>query len=395
MQAFEYHAPTQIVFGKDTENRTGDLIRQYGGTRVLVVYGGKSAEQSGLLERVLKTLEEAGLEAKRHGGAQPNPRLSFAQKGVEEALAFQADFILGIGGGSAIDAAKAIADGAYNKGVDVWDLWNRSAETKGALPVGAVLTIPAAGSETSDSAVLTHDETLVKRGLSTPYHRPRFAIMNPHLAVSLPKYQLACGVTDIMMHTMDRYFNPVTTNELTDEIAEGLLRTIVKNGKEALTEGMTEQNMSEIMWCGSVSHVGLTGLGNKQDFAPHQLGHELSAKYDLAHGASLAVMWASWARYCYQTNPARFVTFGENVLGLTRSSESDDEMAVRAIDETENLFRTYGMTVCFSETDFGIRPEEEIADLALRCTYYDKRTIGTFRVLEKADIHEIYRMANR
>ena len=323
------------------------------------------------------------------------PQTLFARAGVEKALSFQADFILAIGGGSAIDAAKAIADGVFNRDVDIWDLWTRKAEPKGALPVGVVLTIPAAGSETSESAVLTNDETLVKRGLSVSFHRPRFAVMNPKLAMTLPKYQLACGITDIMMHTMDRYFNPVTTNELTDEIAEGLLRTVIRNGKEALTEGVNERNMSEIMWCGSVSHVGLTGLGGKMDFAPHQLGHELSARFDLAHGASLAVMWASWARYCYQTNPARFVRFGEKVLGMTRSSETDAEMAVKVIDETERLFRSYEMPVCFSETDFGVQPEDRIEDLALRCTYYGERTIGTFRTLGKEDIRAIYGMANR
>ena len=395
MQSFEYFAPTQIIFGKDTENRAGALAKSHGASRVLVVYGGSSAKKSGLLDRVLHALEAEGLAYETHGGAQPNPRLRFAEEGVRKALAFQADFILAIGGGSAIDAAKGIADGAASPGTDLWDIWTKKVTITDALPVGAVLTIPAAGSETSDSAVLTNDDTLVKRGLSLPYHRPRFAVMNPELAFSLPAYQLACGITDIMMHTLDRYFNPVTTNELTDEIAEGLLRTVIRNGKDALENGVNDQNMSEIMWCGSVSHVGLTGLGNLTDFAPHQLGHELSAKFDIAHGASLATMWASWARYCYRENPARFAQYGTRVLGLEKDGKQDEVIAEAAIDETEKLFRSFGMPTCFSETDFGIQPDDTIEDLAVRCTFYGERTIGTFRTLGRDDILEIYRLANR
>ena len=395
MRAFEYHAPTQIVFGKDTESRTGELVKQHGGSRVLVVYGGESAKKSGLLDRVLHSLKQEQIETEIHGGAMPNPRLSFAKEGLKKAQAFRADFVLAIGGGSAIDAAKGIADGAGNPDTGLWDIWTRKAECKGALPVGVVLTIPAAGSETSDSAVLTNDDTRVKRGLSLPYHRPRFAVMNPELAFSLPRYQLACGVTDIMMHTMERYFNPVTENDLTDELAEGLLRAVIKNGKEALEEGVTYRNMSEIMWAGSISHVGLTGLGNRGDWATHQLGHELSARFDLAHGASLAAVWASWARYCVAENPARFARYGMRVLGIDGIGKTEEAVADSAIDRTEALFETYGMPTCFSRTDFGILPEETLEDLAVRCTFYGERTIGTFKTLDRDDILAIYKLANR
>ena len=394
MQAFEFHSPTKIVFGRGTAGRAGQLTAQWGGSRVLVVYGGQSAVKSGLLDRIKASLEKAGLTYETLGGVKPNPRLGFARDGVKQALAFGADFILAVGGGSVIDTAKAISAGAANPDLDLWDIWTRKVPLSKNLPTGVVLTIPAAGSESSDSAVLTNDETKVKRGLSTPLNRPRFAIMDPELTFTLPPYQVACGVVDIMMHPMDRYFNPITTNELTDEIAQGLLRCVIRNGRRALDCPGDYQAMSELMWAGSLSHNGLTGLGGVMDFAPHQLGHELSAMFDAAHGATLSAVWDSWARYCCKTNPARFTQFGTQVWGLDPAGKDDEALALEAIEATANYFRSLNMPTCFSELGCGVLPEETLQELAHRCTFFDTRTIGSFQVLGYEDILAIYRMAN-
>ena len=394
MQQFEFYSPTRILFGTGTELQAGAQICALGGTRVLLVCGGKSAAASGLLGRVEQSLKEAGLVLQILSGVRPNPRLSLAREGVRQALDFGADFILALGGGSVIDTAKAIADGAANPGTDLWQLWLRRVPLTRALPVGAILTIPAAGSECSDSAVLTNEETQEKRGLSSDLHRPRFAILNPALTTTLPPYQVACGVVDIMMHTMDRYFNPCTDNNLTDELAEALLRCVIQNGRRALEHPGDLHAMSELMWAGSLSHNGLTGLGGIKDFAPHQLGHELSAMFDATHGATLSAVWGSWARYCLNSNPARFVRFGERVWGLDPQGKTPEEAALAAIEATESFFRSLHMPTGLSDLGCGVLDEATLNELALRCTYHKTRTIGSFRILDEGDILAIYHMAN-
>lgn len=394
MQAFEFYSPTRIIFGPGTEQQAGTQAVSFGAHRVLVVYGGHSAVKSGLLDRVLVSLKDSGLACETLGGVHPNPRLSLVREGLKKALDFQADFLLAVGGGSVIDTAKAIADGAANPELDIWDdIWLKKVPLEKSLPVGVVLTIPAAGSESSDSAVLTKDETLEKRGLGSNLQRPRFAIMNPELTFTLPPYQVSCGIVDIMMHTMDRYFNPVTTNELTDEIAEGLLRTVIRNGRRALEHPGDYQAMSELMWAGSLSHNGLTGLGGAMDFATHQLGHELSARFDAAHGATLAAMWGSWARYCLDTNPARFARFGVKVWGLEDKGD-EKALAQAAIQATEDYFRSIGMPTSISEILGSVQPPEMLETLTRGCTFQGQRTIGSFRVLGHDDILAIYKLAN-
>ena len=395
MEAFEFYSPTKMIFGAGTEQQVGEQVVKHGGSRVFVVYGGQSAVKSGLLDKVLASLEASGLACESLGGVRPNPRLSLAREGVQRAIAFGADFILAVGGGSVIDTAKAIAHGVANPDTDIWEFWTREKKLERSTPVGVVLTLSAAGSESSDSAVLTNEETKQKRGLGTDLNRPRFAILDPELTYTLPRYQLTCGVVDIMMHTMDRYFNPVSTNELTDEIAEGLLRTVVRNGRKALADQHDYQAMSEIMWCGSISHNGLTGLGGQKDFAPHQLGHELSAKFDSAHGATLSAVWDSWARYVVETDPARFRQFGVRVWGIDPTDKCDLEVASEAIEATAEYFRSLGMPTGFGELEnCGILDEETLADLAQRCSYDRSRTIGSFRHLGYEDILKIYHMAN-
>ena len=394
MHAFEYYQPTAIIFGPDTECQVGNRAQQIGARRVLVVYGGESAKRSGLLERVLTSLEEAGLVSETFGGIHPNPRLFQAREGVKKALDFGADLILAVGGGSVIDASKAIALGAANPEADLWDFWLRKRPVEQILPVGVVLTISAAGSETSDSAVLTRDDTLEKRGLGSDLLRPKFAILDPELTYTLPPYQITCGIVDIMMHTLDRYFTSVIGNLLTDEIAEGLLRTVIFCGRRAHRNARDEQAMSELMWAGSISHNNLTGLGAPKDFAPHQLGHELSARFDYAHGATLSTVWGSWAEYCWKTDPARFAQYGVRVWGLDPAGKTQEELAQEAIAATVDYFRSLGMPTCFTELGCGVQTEAELEELARRCTFYGQRTIGAFRVLGYEDILEIYRLAN-
>lgn len=393
MQSFTYLSPTEVIFGKDTQNQAAEYVRKYGGTRALLVYGGGSVVRSGLLRQVRHVLDESGIACEEFGGAMPNPTLEHAREGVRLALEFHADFILGIGGGSAIDTAKAIAIGAANPGTDLWDFWCRKETAGSALPTGAILTIPAAGSETSNSSVLTDTVTGSKRGLSTDLNRPKFAIMNPELTYTLPLYQVACGVTDIMMHTLDRYFNPVD-NELTDAIAEALLRTVIAKGRIAIKDSHDYDAMSNLMWAGSLSHNGLTGLGGPGDFAVHQLGHELSAMFGTAHGASLSTVWDSWALTVCPEKPSRFARYARNVWGISGTDEN--ALAMAGIQATREYFKELGMPVNFGENqDIGIQDDKVLRELAYRCSFQRTRTIGSFKVLDEENIYEIYQKANR
>lgn len=392
MQNFVQYAPTQVVFGKETEGQTGAEVKRWGGSRVLIVYGGGSVVKSGLLERVERSLETEGIAYEEFGGVKPNPRLAFAQEGVQKAQDFKADFILAVGGGSAIDTAKAIAHGNANPQCDLWDIWTRKVPLTKSTPVGVVLTIAAAGSEMSDSAVLTNTAIGKKAGINTEFNRVKFAIMNPELTYTLPKYQLACGITDIMMHTMERYFIPGIRCQMTDEIAEGLLRTVIENGRRAMENQEDYDTMAEIMWCGSLSHNNLTECGRGKDFSVHKLGHALSAKYDVAHGASLAAVWGSWARYQYREAPQRFARYARSVWGV---QEQEDELAAQAgIEKTEAFFREIGMPVSLEE--LGVKPgEEELRALAMDATMGDTVKLSRLKPLGAKQVLEIYHMAQK
>ena len=393
MQSFQYYIKTDVVFGEGSVSRAAELVKKHGGSRVLVVYGGGSAKRSGLLDQVFALLDEALIPYDSIGGVQPNPRVELAREGVKRAVEFRADLILAVGGGSVIDTAKAIAHGAANPETDIWEFWKRRAVPTRSTPVGVILTIPASGSETSDSAVLTNEQECEKRGLNTDLNRPAFAILDPKLAMTLPTRQLSCGVTDILMHTLDRYFTPADDNELTDALAEALLRVVIRNGPKVVENENDLHAMSEIMWCGSVSHNGLTGLGAPREFTTHQLGHALSEKFDAIHGETLSTMWGSWARYVWETKPARFARFARNVWDV--DDVDADEAAMLGIEATENFFRSLHMPVSLGELkDVGVQSEEGLQELALRCSYQKTRTIGSFRVLGYDDMLEIYRLAN-
>lgn len=393
MQSFVQYSPTEIVFGKDAEQKVGAETKKWGASRVLLVYGGGSVVKSGLLQRVKDSLESEGIAYAEIGGVKPNPRLALAEEGVKKAIAFGADFILAVGGGSAIDTAKGIAHGTANPEANLWDIWTKKVPLTKSMPVGVVLTIAAAGSETSDSAVLTNEEIGKKAGINTDFNRPKFAIMNPELTYTLPKYQLTCGIVDIMMHTLERYFTTEgNVNQMTDEIAEGLLRTMIDNGRKALEDQTDYDVMSEIMWCGSLSHNNLTELGRKKDFSVHKLGHELSAMFDVAHGASLSAVWGSWAQYVCGKDIARFAHYGRKVWGI--KEENDERAAALAIEETVAYFRFLGMPTCIGELEMGVLKEETIRELAERTTSGGKIKIGTFVPLATEDVYEIFKAAN-
>lgn len=392
MQSFVQYAPTEVVFGKGVENQAGALAKKYHASKVLVVYGGKSAKESGLLDTICKSLEAEGVTYTELGGVKPNPRMSLVRVGVEKALSFGAELILAVGGGSAIDTAKAVAIGAASPGIDVRKFWDGEEPVTKALPIGVVLTIAAAGSEMSDSVVLTNDEIGKKSGVNSNLIRPRFALMNPELTRTLPKYQLTCGIVDIFMHTIERYFTPVGGNELTDEIAEGLMRTLIRNGRKAYEDPQDYDALSEIMWCGSVSHNDLTGLGRPKDFACHKLGHEIGGMFDEAHGATLSAVWGSWARYVYHLDVDRFAHYGEKVWNI--KNEEKKEAAIAAIEATEKFFLDLNMPVCIGQLGIGIQPDEVLRRMAEKATKGDTVKLGCFKKLDMQDMYEIYKAAN-
>ena len=393
MQNFTFKSPTEIIFGRDAELQVAEKIRQYGGHRVFIVYGGGSVVKSGLLARVERCLTSSGLAFEVLGGVQPNPRLSFAREGVREALSCKADFILAIGGGSVIDTVKAIAHGVANPGTDIWDFWTGKTPLTKTIPFGSVLTIAAAGSETSDSAVLTNEELGKKAGLNSELNRPAIAFMNPELTFTLPKKQIACGICDIMMHTMERYFTPIKGNSFTDLVAEALIRNVIDNARIAIVNRKDYDAMSEIMWCGSISHNGVTELGRKKDFSVHKLGHELGGRFDVTHGASLTALWGSWARYVYEDDPERFARYAERIWGI--DSGTAEERARAGIRKTEDFFREMDMPTNFTELGIGVQTEAVLEYLADMCTANGSNKIGCFHPIDKNAAIEIYRMANK
>ncbi|XME01474.1 iron-containing alcohol dehydrogenase [Lachnospiraceae bacterium C1.1] len=392
MNNFEQYAPTRVIFGKGTEEQAGAEVRRAGGSRVLLVYGGGSAKKSGLIDRVKASLTEAAVTCMEFGGAKANPTLAHAEEGIKVALEDNVDFILAVGGGSAIDTAKAIAHGTANSEYKLWDIWKKKVPLTKSLPVGAILTIAAAGSEMSDSAVLTNEELGVKAGINTEYNRCKFAIMNPELVYTLPDYQLSAGISDIMMHTMERYFIPGIKCDMTDEIAEGLLRTVIKNAEIVVKDKTNYDAQAEIMWCSSLSHNNLTECGRGKDFSVHKFGHALSAVFDYTHGASLTSVWPSWARYLYKDAPERFAKFARKVWNI--SEEDDLKAAEMGIDATEAFFRKIGMPVRLKEIGPDVDWNDEILKkLSMLATLNDTVKLTRIKPVGAKEAEEIYRSA--
>ena len=391
MNNFDWYAPTHIVFGRGTESEVSFLLKSSKCNRVLLHYGSGSVIRTGLLDKIKSSLDKAGIDYIELGGVVANPRLSLVYEGIELAKSKGVDFILAVGGGSVIDTAKAIAYGAA-AAFDVWDLYDRKRTPESALPVGVVLTIAAAGSEMSNSSVITNEDGGIKRGYSNNMVRPKFAILNPELTMTLPDFQTACGCTDIMMHTMERYFTSAGNMELTDGIAEALLRTVIKNALILVEDPKNYEARAEVMWAGSLSHNGLTGCGNGgDDFATHRIEHEISGMFDVAHGAGLAAIWGSWARYVLDDCLPRFKQFATNVWNI-KDSGDDREVALAGISRTEAFFKRIGMPI--SLRDFGFElTDEVINELSEKCERAVGGKVGAAKVLYRDDFKKIYRMA--
>ena len=389
---FNFYSPTQVVFGKSAEEQLAALVKRYGGTQVLVHYGGGSARRSGLLDKVFGLLSDAGIGYVELGGVVPNPLLSLVKDGIALCRKEKIDFILAVGGGSVIDSAKAIAYGVPYDG-DPWDFWDGKAVPQSSLPVGTILTIPAAGSEMSDSCVVTRDEDQNKRGFNNDLCRCKFAIMNPERTYTLPPYQTAAGATDIMMHTMERYFSRYDGMTLTDSIAEALLRTVKDSVFEVLKNPTDYRHRAQIMWAGSLSHNNLTECGLEKDFATHRLEHELSALFGVTHGAGLAAMWGSWARFVMPKHVSRFVQYAINIMGVTNDLIDPEGTALRGIEATERFFHAIGMPTSIHELLGRKVTDDEIALMVRKCSRRGTITLGSIEKIGPKEMETIYRMA--
>lgn len=378
MENFNYQCTTKIIFGKDTENKVGKELKGY---KVLLHYGGGSIKKTGLYDKIINSLNENKIEFVELSGVVPNPRIGLVRKGVELCRRENIDFILAVGGGSVIDSAKAIAAGFYYEG-DAWDLFTGT-EIKKMLPVGVVLTIPAAGSESSTASVITNDETKQKYHFGSELARPQFAIMNPELTKTLPDYQTACGVADMMAHIFERYFTNTKHVDLTDELCEATLRSIIKNARLVLSEPGNYDYRAEIMLAGKIAHDDSLGIGREEDWASHTIEHQLSAYYDIAHGAGLAIIFPSWMNQVYKHDVKRFARFARNVWGVQELDE--DICALLGIEATKSFFSKLGLPTSLKEVKIG---EEKIEIMAKNCT-----PVGCFVNLQYEDVIEIYRRA--
>lgn len=393
MNDFNYYAPTKVVFGKGAEQNVGKLVKEQNCKKVLIHYGSGSARRSGLLDRIEAIFEKEGIAYTELGSVVPNPRLSLVYEGIGLCKKENVDFILAVGGGSVIDSAKAIGYGVANEG-DVWDFFDFKRKPTACLPIGTVLTIAAAGSEMSGSCVITKEEGGMKRGCTTDYSRLKFAVLNPELTMTLPPYQTACGCTDILMHTMERYFNHSENMELTDGISEALMRTVIRNAKILVKEPENYDARAEVMWAGSLSHNGLTGCGTDGgDWATHKLEHELGGMFDVAHGAGLAAIWGSWARYVCGERIDRFVQFAERVMDVT-PQETEQKTAEAGIAAMEDFYREIKMPTSLAE--LGIAPtDEQIRELAEKCNAAVRGNLGKVKHLNVEDMIAIYTAARR
>lgn len=394
MNSFTFYSPTMFVFGREEENNTGKYIKRFGGSKVLIHYGGGSAVRSGLIERVKVSLEREDISYVILGGAQPNPRSGLVYQGIELCRREGVDFVLAVGGGSTIDSAKAIAMGTLYDG-DFWDFYEKRVPIGKALPVGTVLTIAAAGSEGSGNTVITHENGMYKRGAGSDVLRPKFSIMNPELTTTLPPYQTACGVVDIMAHVMERYFTNTKEVEITDRMCEAVLLTMLKEAPKAVM-GVEKQELeyevrANIMWAGTMAHNNICGVGREQDWASHHLEHELSALYDCAHGAGLAVIFPAWMEYVMEHDVSRFAQFAVRVMGCPMDYMYPENTAKAGITALREFWRSLGMPINFTE----LGAKEEDIPILLKTLQIDGRTEGHFVSLERKDCEAIYRLAAR
>ncbi len=387
MNNFTFYSPTYFVFGKDTEKEAGHYVKRFGGTKVLIHYGSGSVVRSGLLDRVKASLELEGIEYVLLGGVLPNPRSGLVYEGIELCKKESVDFVLAVGGGSAIDSAKAIAAGAVYEG-DFWDFFEGKPADK-ALKVGTVLTIAAAGSEGSENTVITKEEGMLKRGAGGEALRPVFSILNPELTQTLPAYQTAAGATDIMAHVFERYFTPTKEVEITDRLCEGILQTMIKEVPRAIADPNNYDARANIMWSGMVAHNDIVGVGRDQDWSSHGIEHELSALYDVAHGAGLAVIFPAWMTYVMKQDVSRFAQLAVRLWGVPMDFANPEVTAREGIERLKRFLTSIGMPINFRE--LGAK-EEDIPTMVEKLGL-GEHTMGSFYKLNSKDVEAIYRLA--
>ena len=385
MQNFSYYSPTEFVFGRGAEEKAGEMIRKRGGTKALVHFGGGSAIKSGLMDRVTASLEAANIPYVTLGGVQPNPRSSLVYRGIELARAERVDFILAVGGGSVIDSSKAIALGVPYEG-DFWDFFCGKARPEKALGVGVVLTLAAAGSEGSKSCVITQEDGGFKRGCGNELNRPKFALMNPEVTYTLPAYQTACGATDMMAHVLERYFTNEKGVDLTDRLCEAVLSAVIKAAPVAIAEPDNYEARAQLMWAGTLAHNDSCGLGREGDWASHQIEHELSVRYDVAHGAGLAVVFPAWMRYQLDHDPMRFAQLAVRVWGCDMDFEHPEKTGLDGIARYEQFLKSIGMPTRLAELH--VDPAD-IPAMAEKCKRNNAGKLGFFRPLDTEDIAKI------
>ena len=388
MNNFNFYSPTLFVFGKERENEAGKLVKRFGGTKVLIHFGGGSVVKSGLLDRVKQSLTAEDISFIELGGVMPNPRSGLVYTGIEICKREKIDFVLAVGGGSVIDSSKAIALGALYDG-DFWDFYQGKAMTK-ALPVATILTISAAGSEGSGNSVITHENGMLKRGCGGDALRPVFSVLNPELTCTLPAYQTACGCTDMMAHVMERYFTNTQEVEITDRLCESILLTIIKEAPKALTNPADYDARANLMWAGMVAHNDVCGVGREQDWSTHALEHELSALYDVAHGAGLAVMFPAWMKYVMNHDVMRFAQMAVRVWGCEMDFQQPEKTALQGIYKLEQFLISIGMPVRFS--GLGAKAED-IPTLVKTLFSSGAATLGNFVKLTADDARKIYELA--
>lgn len=384
MDNFNFYSPTEFVFGRDTENDCGKYVKKYGGTKVLIHYGGGSAVKSGLLDRVKASLESENIPYVLLGGVKPNPRDTLIYEGIELCRKENVDFILSVGGGSCIDSSKGIACGVPYDG-DFWDFYEKKAFVQKALPIGTVLTIAAAGSEGSGGSVVTKEDGMLKRDTGSDLLRPRFSILNPQLTCTLPAYQTACGATDIMAHVFERYFTNTKEVEITDRLCEAVLITMVKETPRVIADPDNYEARANIMWAGTVAHNDIVGVGRSQDWNSHGIEHELSGLYDCAHGAGLAVVMPAWMEFVYKHDVMHFAQMATRVFGCEMNFEKPEDTALKGIYAFRRFLHDIGMPINFEE--LGAKAED-IPVLIEKFGIGDGQTWGFVRLSAK-DIEEI------
>ena len=390
MNNFSFYAPTYFSFGKDTEKETGGLVKRFGGSKVLIHYGGGSIKKSGVFDRVVKSLDEHQIPYVELGGVQPNPRSGLVYKGIDLCRKENVDFILAVGGGSAIDSAKAIAAGVPYEG-DFWDYYSTDKPIEEALPVATVLTIAAAGSEGSTGSVITHEDEMNKWAANSEALRPVFSILNPESTCTLPAYQTACGITDIMAHVCERYFTNTTNVEITDRLCEGILKTMIAESPKVIADPNDYEARANIMWAGMVAHNDICGVGRDQDWASHDLEHELSSLYDVAHGAGLAVMMPAWMTYVINHNVMRSAQFAVRVWDCDMNFENPEITAREGIERFRNFLESIGMPRNFK--DIGA-DAKDIPKIVEHIGFSDTKSLGGYIKIGAKEATDIYTIAS-